>query len=228
MFINRLNQTNYSTNYIRRLMRFLGIKAVIRAKKAMYTSVDPETTSQNILNRNFNATLPNEKWLTDVTEFKVEGKKQKLYLSAILDLYDKSIVAYDMSIKNDNTLVFNTFDKAISSNPTAKPVFHSDRGVQYTSKKFQFKLNSQNMIQSMSRAGKCLDNAPMESFWGTLKSEMYYLNRFYSLNNLKAMLEDYIEFYNYNRFQYKLKCLSPMEYRNQDSAENFVCSPKAR
>jgi len=196
-------------------MKFLGIKAVIRARKAMYTRVDPETTSQNILNRNFNATLPNEKWLTDVTEFKVVGRKQKLYLSAILDLYDKSIVAYEMSLKNDIKLVFNTFDKAISYNPKAKPIFHSDRGVQYTSKKFQFKLNSQNMIQSMSRAGKCLDNAPMESFWGTLKSEMYYLNRFYSLNNLKAMLENYIKFYNYNRFQEKLKCLSPMEYRTQ-------------
>ena len=118
-----------------------------------------------------------------------------------------------MSLKNDISLVFNTFDKAISSNPTATPIFHSDRGFQYTSKKFQFRLNSQDMIQSMSRAGKCLDNAPMESFWGTLKSEMYYLYRFHSLDNLKAMVEDYIEFYNNNRFQEKLNCLCPMEYR---------------
>ncbi len=196
-------------------MKFLSLKAVIRAPKVAYTRSDPESTSQNILNRDFNASLPNEKWLTDVTEFKVVGKKQKLYLSAILDLYDRTIVAYEMSLKNDISLVFNTFDKAISSNPTATPIFHSDRGFQYTSKKFQFRLNSQDMIQSMSRAGKCLDNAPMESFWGTLKSEMYYLYRFHSLDNLKAMVEDYIEFYNNNRFQEKLNCLCPMEYRAQ-------------
>ncbi len=196
-------------------MKFLGLKAVIRAPKVTYTRSDPESTSQNILNREFDANLPNEKWLTDVTEFKVVGKKQKLYLSAILDLYDRTIVAYEMSLKNDISLVFNTFDKAISSNPTATPIFHSDRGFQYTSKKFQFRLNSQNMIQSMSRAGKCLDNAPIESFWGTLKSEMYYLYRFYSIDNLRAMVEDYIEFYNNKRFQEKLNCLCPMEYRAQ-------------
>ena len=100
-------------------------------------------------------------------------------------------------------------------NPTAKPIFHSDRGFQFTSKIFKFKLDNQGMIQSMSRVGKCIDNGPMEAFWGTIKSEMYYVNKFYSIENLTTSIEQYIEFYNNKRFQAKLKCLAPIEYRNQ-------------
>jgi len=110
----------------------------------------------------------------------VIGQKQKIYLCSILDLYDKSIVAYSTSYRNDNKLVFDTFDKAISLNPTAKPIFHSDRGFQFTSKVFKFKLDEQGIIQSMSRVGKCIDNRLMEAFWVTIKSEMYYLNKFYT------------------------------------------------
>lgn len=215
MFINRLNQKNYSINYIRRLMRYLGIKSKIRRTRPGYIKSNAETTAENKLNREFEVSKPNEKWLTDVTEFKVIGQNQKVYLSAILDLYDKSIVAYEIGLRNDNQLVFKTFDNAIGLNPTATPLFHSDRGFQYTSKIFQFKLHEQGMIQSMSRVGRCIDNGPMEAFWGILKSEMYYLNKFYSLENLKEMIKKYIDFYNNNRFQEKLKCLSPIEYRNQ-------------
>ena len=175
MYINRLNNTNYSWKYIRRLMRKKNIKSKIRRKRYNYIKVQPEQVGENILSRDFTSNYPNEKWLTDVTEFKVIGQKQKIYLCSILDLYDKSIVAYSTSFRNDNKLVFDTFDRAISLNPTAKPIFHSDRGFQFTSKVFKFKLDQQGMIQSMSRVGKCIDNGPMEAFWGILKSEMYYL-----------------------------------------------------
>ena len=138
-----------------------------------------------------------------------------MYLSSILDLYDKSIVAYEFSLYNNNTLVFKTFDKAIEKNPNAKPIFHSDRGFQYTSKSFKIRLDEQGMIQSMSRVGKCIDNGPMEAFWGTLKAEQYYLNKYYSIEALQQAIEEYIEFYNTQRFQAKLKGLTPIEYRNQ-------------
>ena len=215
LYINRLNNTNYSWKYIRRLMRILGIKSKIRQKRYNYIKVKPEQVGENILARDFNANYPNEKWLTDVTEFKIIGQKQKIYLCSILDLYDKSIVAYTISFRNDNRLVFDTFDKAIALNPTAKPIFHSDRGFQFTSKVFKFKLDQQGMIQSMSRVGKCIDNGPMEAFWGTIKSEMYYLNKFYTTDNLIDSIIEYIEFYNNKRFQAILKSLTPMEYRNQ-------------
>ena len=215
LYINRLNNTNYSWKYIRRLMRILGIKSKIRQKRYNYIKVKPEQVGENILSRDFSANYPNEKWLTDVTEFKVIGQKHKIYLRSILDLYDKSIVAYTISFRNDNKLVFDTFDKAITLNPTAKPIFHSDRGFQFTSKVFKFKLDQQGMIQSMSRVGKCIDNGPMEAFWGTIKSEMYYLNKFYTTDNLINSIVEYIEFYNNKRFQAILKSLTPIEYRNQ-------------
>ncbi len=215
LYINHFNNTNYSESYIHRLMKHLNIKSAIRRKKTNYIKIKPEQVGENILNREFNASSPNEKWLTDVTEFKVIGTRQKLYLSSILDLYDKSIVAYEFSLSNNNILVFKTFDKAIEKNPNAKPIFHSDRGFQYTSKSFKIKLDEQGMIQSMSRVGKCIDNGPMEAFWGTLKAEQYYLNKYYSIEALQQAIEEYIEFYNTQRLQTKLKGLTPIEYRNQ-------------
>ena len=128
MYINHFNHTNYSWHYIRRLMKRLKIKARIRQKKSNYKKVKPEQVGENVLGRNFIAEHPNQKWLTDVSEFKIQGEKQKLYLSAILDLYDKSIISYKLSYRNDNHLVFDTFDLAKNKFPEAKPIFHSDRG----------------------------------------------------------------------------------------------------
>ena len=202
-----------------RICRKYDIKSNIKWKPKSCTRGDrnPDHIAKNYLHREFHAEKPNEKWLTDVSEFKYYNgiEVHKVYLSAILDLYDKSIVAYAISFRNDNKLVFDTFDKAITLNPTAKPIFHSDRGFQFTSKVFKFKLDQQGMIQSMSRVGKCIDNGPMEAFWGTLKSEMYYLNKFYTTDNLINSIVEYIEFYNNKRFQAKLKSLTPIEYRNQ-------------
>ena len=199
---------------VRRIMRILGLKSVIRRKRPDYIKSTPEITAENILNRDFEATLPFEKWLTDVTEFKyyVGAEVKKLYLSAVLDLYDRRIIAYKIGDSNNNALVFETFDEARMLYPDAKPIFHSDRGFQYTSKLFRERLNEAGMIQSMSRVGKCLDNAPMEGWWGILKSEMYYLRRFNNRDELIFAIEDYIYFYNNARYQKRLHCMTPMEF----------------
>ena len=211
--INRKYNSRYNHKRIYRIMKILGISSVIRKKKVKYIST-PSTekqTAENILSRKFIATQKNQKWLTDVTEFKY-GKSEKAYLSAILDLYDRRIVSYVIARENNNQLVFETFDIAVRENPDAKPIFHSDRGFQYTSPAFKRKLQQSQMIQSMSRVGKCLDNAPMEGFWGILKCEMYYLNKFNTYKELKEAIEKYIYYYNNERYQEKLNCMSPMEY----------------
>ena len=197
-----------------RIMRILGLKSVTRRKRPGYVKSTPEITAENILNRDFKAMVPFEKWLTDVTEFKyyVGPEIKKLYLSAILDLYDRRIIAYKISDSNNNALVFETFDEARKLYPDAKPIFHSDRGFQYTSKIFQRKLIEAGMLQSMSRVGRCLDNAPMDGFWGILKSEMYYLHKFTSREMLVSAIERYIQFYNTRRYQKRLNSMAPYEY----------------
>ena len=209
LYINRLNNEHYSKNRIHRIMKVINIHSVIRRKRKKYQSAAPEATAENILNRDFYAKAPNEKWATDVTEFKwYEGPViHKLYLSAILDLYDLTPVSWVVSRRNDNKLVLDTFAKAIQNNPDAKPIFHSDRGFQYTNKIFHQKLVDAGMIQSMSRVGRCLDNAPMEGWWGILKSEMYYLKKFTSREALVSAIEDYIHFYNTRRYQKRLRAI---------------------
>ena len=195
-----------------RVMRAIGLKSVIRRKRPNYIKSTPEATAENILNRNFTAARLNEKWLTDITEFKY-GDGGKMYLSAILDLKDKSIVSYAVGGNSGSKLVFDTFDAAIQKYPDAKPTFHSDRGLQYTSKVFKSKLDAQGMSQSMSRAGRCIDNGPMEAFWGTLKAEMYYLHSFPDYDSLEKAIDRYIAFYNNSRYQEKLDGLAPLEFR---------------
>ncbi len=174
---------------------------------------NPLYVAENILDRQFYASKPNEKWLTDVTEFRwYEGiEAHKLYLSAILDLCDRRIVSYVLSERNDNPLVYKTFDKAVRANPDAHPLFHSDRGYQYTSRAFHYKLQQAGMTQSMSRVGHCIDNGPMEGFWGILKRERYYGKRFTSKQELIQMIESYIHYYNTRRVQRNLGILTPME-----------------
>ena len=137
-----------------------------------------------------------------------------------------------MSTKNDNKLVFDTFEQAILANPDAHPLFHSDRGFQYTSKVFQFKLSQQAMEQSMSRVGHCIDNCPTEGFWGILKVEMYYLAKFSTEVELRAAIDKYIHFYNYDRFQERFNTRTPMEVRTialaSDSPEQFPIAENKR
>lgn len=212
-WINHFNYSNYSKKRVHRIMKKLNIHSVIRKKKKKYLSSTPQATAENILQRDFYATEPNQKWVTDVTEFKVPGEKKKLYLSAILDLYDRYPVAYVISCRNDNQLVFKTFEKAISKYPDVKPIFHSDRGFQYTSKVFQRKLTENEMQQSMSRVGHCIDNGPIEGFWGIIKSEMYQMYKITDEESLRYALKDYMRFYSEERIQERFHNKTPMEVR---------------
>ena len=201
-----------------RICRAKGIKSTIKYNNHGCTrrAKNPQYIAENLLNRQFHADKPNEKWLTDVTEFKwYEGiEVHKVYLSAILDLCDRRIVAYVISDRNDNPLVFKTFDQAVKANPDAHPLFHSDRGFQYTNRIFHHKLEQAGMTQSMSRVAKCIDNGPMEGFWGILKRERYYGKRFTSKTELIDMIENYIRYYNTERVQRNLGILTPMEKHN--------------
>ena len=177
---------------------------------------DPAYVAENILNREFNADSINKKWVTDVSEFKYgtgeDEKKGKIYLSVILDLCDRRPVAFVYSSNNDNPLVFDTFDKAVAANPEATPLFHSDRGYQYTSKAFRQRILDAGMTQSMSRVARCIDNGPMEGFWGLMKREMYYGKKYKTKEELITAIETYLEYYTNKRVQRKLGVLTPMEY----------------
>lgn len=214
--LNREHNVQYNHKRVYRLMNILHLKSVCRKKRYTYIQSTPEVTAENLLNRDFHASKSNEKWLTDVTEFKyyVGAEVKKLYLSVILDLYNRRIVAYQIGSSNNNQLVFDTFDNAVAANPGVYPLFHSDRGYQYTSKVFHIKLEAAKMRQSMSRVGHCIDNGPMEGYWGILKSEMYYLRKITSAEELTVAIENYISFYNTRRYQKRLRCMTPMEFHN--------------
>lgn len=202
-----------------RICRKKGIKSTIKYSNNGCTrqAANPQFIAENVLNREFAAASPNQKWLTDVTEFKyyMGVEVHKIYLSAILDLYDRRIVTYVIGDSNNNPLVFDTFDTAIAENPGARPLCHSDRGFQYTNRNFHTKLEAAGMTQSMSRVAKCIDNGPMEGFWGILKRERYYGKRFTDRETLVKMIEDYIEYYNNKRLQRNLGVLTPMEKYEQ-------------
>jgi transposase InsO family protein len=213
--LERYHGTPVNDKRVLRICRSLSIKSTIKYANNGCTRQEsnPQYTAQNLLNRQFHADAPNQKWLTDVTEFKwYDGPIiHKVYLSAILDLYDRRIVAYVIRNTNDNALVFETFNQAVTTYPDAHPLFHSDRGFQYTNRTFHAKLTQAGMTQSMSRVGKCIDNGPMEGFWGILKRERYYGRRFTSREELVQMIEDYIVYYNKKRLQRGLGVLTPLE-----------------
>ena len=193
-------------------MRVLGLRSVCRKKKRRYQKKTPaEYTAENILNREFSSDRQNEKWVTDITELKY-GSSSKAYLSAVLDLYGRNIVAFSLSRRNNTPLVLDTFEQAFQKYPDAKPLLHSDRGVQYTSRSFRKEMKRAGVCQSMSRVGRCLDNAPMEGFWGILKTEMYYLYHFEDYETLRKTICAYIDFYNNDRYQKKLGCMTPAEF----------------
>lgn len=200
-----------------RICRKKGIKSTIKYSNHGCTrqASNPQYIAENLLNREFHADKPNEKWLTDVTEFKwYEGiEVRKIYLSAILDLYDRSIIAHIISRRNDNKLVFDTFQRAVDANPEATPIFHSDRGFQYTGKPFQIKLDEQGMTQSMSRVGCCIDNGPTEGLWGIIKSEIYQMYEIYDEETLINSINDYIRYYNEERLQERFNAQTPKQVR---------------
>jgi len=216
--LERYHDIKVNDKRVLRICRKKGIKSTIKYTSNGCTrqAANPQFIAENILNREFSADAPNQKWLTDVTEFKyyVDQEVHKVYLSAILDLYDRRIVSYVIGDSNNNPLVFDTFDAAIAANPGATPLCHSDRGFQYTNRLFHAKLEAAGMTQSMSRVAKCIDNGPMEGFWGILKRERYYGKRFKDKDSLVSMIEEYIEYYNNRRLQRNLGVLTPIEKHN--------------
>lgn len=207
----------------KRILRICRLKQIrsnlkYRLDGCTRSSKHPEFTAENILNREFHADRLNEKWVTDVTEFKygtTVGNVKKLYLSAILDLCDRRPVAYIISDHNNNELVFDTFDAALKSNSDAHPIFHSDRGFQYTSRIFHQKLVDAGMTQSMSRVAHCIDNGPMEGFWGILKREMYYRKKFTNKDGLVKAINDFMNYYTNGRPQRCLGILTPEEFHEK-------------
>jgi len=209
---NSIHETNYNEKRFRRLAKAAGMQSVIRKKKYRYRRSTPEVTAENILNREFHPIKENTKWVTDVTEMKY-GRDKKLYLSAILDLRTRDIVSFVTGHHNNNELVLETFDLAVKKYPDAHPLLHSDRGYQYTSKTFKGRIDAAQMTHSMSRVGRCIDNGPMEGFWGILKSEMYHLSSYADYETLATAIEKYIHFYNYERRQRNLNRMAPMTVR---------------
>lgn len=193
-------------------MKALGLQSLIRRKKYKSYKGEQGKISPNILQRKFKADKPNQKWVTDITEFKVKDKK--LYLSPILDLYNQEIISYELSERPVFNQVVLMLKKAFKKvNNTKDLVVHSDQGWQYQMKQYQSLLKEKGIIQSMSRKGNCLDNAIIENFFGTLKSELFYLKKFDSIQELKKEIKEYIYYYNEIRIKSNLNKMSPIQYR---------------
>jgi putative transposase len=211
-----LRKGGLSINHKRvaRLMQECGLKSLVRVKKYKSYKGEQGKIAPNRLQRDFKARRPYQKWVTDITEFAVAGKK--LYLSPILDLFNGEIVTYTISERPNFDQVKEMLQKALLKLPArARLVLHSDQGWQYQMFEYQHLLKTHKIKQSMSRKGNCLDNAAMESFFATLKSELFYINSFNSHEGLKQAIIDYIHYYNNDRIKQKLNGLSPVQYRNQ-------------
>lgn len=206
-----------SHNTVQRLMGAMSIKSLVRPKKYKSYKGEIGGTAPNILQRKFNAERFSEKWTTDVTEFKIG--ERKIFLSPVMDLYNREIIAYTTSDRPVFKLVGDMLDKAIGTlAPHQKPMMHSDQGWQYQMPAFQKTLAKKGLVQSMSRKGNCHDNAAMESFFGVLKTEFFYLEKFTSVKQFKKALAKYIHYYNHDRIKMKLGGLSPVQYRLQAAA----------
>ena len=209
---NRGVALNHKT--VQRLMILLNLKSIVRPKKYRSYRGEQGRAVSNLLERNFSATKPDEKWVTDVTEFKV--KTQKVYLSPIIDLFTQEVVAYQVAKNACLPLVSKMLASAISKlDADSKPIIHSDQGWQYRDSRYKNKIIESGLIQSMSRKGNCLDNAVAESFFAILKTEMFHNNTFEDADDLIEQIKVYIEYYNTKRIKVKLKGLTPIEYRNQ-------------
>ncbi|WP_157280096.1 IS3 family transposase [Orenia marismortui] len=188
---------NINHKRVYRFMKVLGLKSKIRKKKKYFGNKKDIIESPNILNRNFKAEKPNQKWVTDITYLKFNNKT--LYLSTILDLFNNEIVSYQITSNNDIELVMNTVNDAINKRKLSQTILHSDQGHQYTSKYYNSELSKCDIKLSMSRKGNCLDNAAMESFFSHLKCELMYINDFKTESEVIDSISDYIYFYNYKR-----------------------------
>lgn len=183
--------------------------------------------SSNRINRRFDTCIPYQKITTDTTEFKYyeldeKGKMliKKLYLDPFMDLFNREILSYSISQRPSGENVMRALNKAIevTSDCKYRRTFHSDRGWAYQMNAYGHALKSNRIFQSMSRKGNCIDNSPMENFFGILKQEMYYGMVYYSYEELKDAIDKYIRYYNKQRIKEKLGWMSPVEYRLSLSA----------
>ena len=198
-----------------KLMRSLGLTCKVRRRKR-YNSYQGEqgTAAPNLLNREFDATAPNQKWVTDVTEFSVGDRK--LYLSPVMDLFDRQIISYTIGTSPNVALTSMSLRDALSTlEPGQQPLVHSDQGFQYRHASWRALLQEASAVQSMSRKGNCYDNAVMENFFGHLKEEMFHNVSYINTDALTAQLNEYIHWYNTKRISTKLEGLSPVQYRTQ-------------
>ncbi|MCD4853772.1 IS3 family transposase [Arthrobacter sp. AK01] len=201
-----------------KLMRALALRCKIRRRKR-YNSYQGEqgVIAPNVLDRKFDADAPNQKWVTDVTEFRVGDRK--LYLSPVMDLFDRQIISYSIGNSPNLELANTSLSQAITClEPGQKPLVHSDQGFQYQHVFWRQLLTEAGATQSMSRKGNCYDNAVMENFFGHLKEELFHHVRFLSTDALATALHEYIRWYNNERISTKLEGLSPVQYRAQTLA----------
>ncbi|QMP46322.1 IS3 family transposase [Escherichia coli] len=204
----------FSGKTVRKLMQQLGLKSPVRLKKYRSYRGNMGLAAENILQRQFKAKAPCEKWVTDITEFRAGG--QKLYLSPILDLFNGEIVAWETACRPTEELVKRMLNKGLESLAEGeKPLLHSDQGWHYRIKSYQSALADRGLVQSMSRKGNCLDNAVMENFFGHLKEEMYYRRDYRSVEELENAVSEYITYWNQKRIKLSLGGLSPVEYRTE-------------
>ncbi|WP_338993599.1 IS3 family transposase [Fusobacterium animalis] len=208
---------NINHKKVQRIMKKFNLQSIIR-KKRKYSSYKGQIgkIADNHIKRNFEATAPNQKWFTDVTEFNLRG--EKLHLSPILDAYGRYIVSYDISRSANLEQINHMLNLAFKENKSYENlIFHSDQGWQYQHSSYQKRLKEKKITQSMSRKGNSLDNGLMECFFGLLKSEMFYEQeeKYKTLEELKEAIEDYIYYYNNKRIKEKLKGLTPASYRSQ-------------
>ena len=195
-----------------KLMKTLGLKSIIRIKKYKSYRGDNGKIAPNILERNFKASAPNQKWATDITEFNISGNK--LYLSPIIDLFNQEIISYELTDRPVFSQVETMLKKAFKKIPNnTNLILHSDQGWQYQMKQYQKLLKKKGIKQSMSRKGNCLDNAIIENFFGILKSEMFYTQKIKSIEQLKKEIKQYIIYYNNKRIKSNLNKMSPIQYR---------------
>ncbi|WP_155985621.1 IS3 family transposase [Paenibacillus gorillae] len=202
-----------------RLMQEMNLKSIIRRKTKAKPQGDglPPLVAENLLNRDFSAAAPKQKWVTDITQYAVG--ETWLYLSAIKDLCTKEIVSYQMSLRNNTQLVLDTFEQVLKKGEDVPDlIVHSDQGCQYTSHAYHNMLNQVSAKISMSRRGNCYDNAAMESFFSHLKAEALYPYSIGSLEDAQERIHAFIHYYNHERIQLKLNKLAPIDYRNQLTA----------
>ena len=201
---------------VQRLMKVMGLAARIRRKRK-YSSYKGEVgkKADNLIKRQFEGSKPYEKCYTDVTEF--ASPEGKLYLSPVLDGYNSEIIDFTLSRSPNLKQVQTMLDKAFPADSYSGTILHSDQGWQYQHQSYHDFLESKGILPSMSRKGNSPDNGMMESFFGILKSEMFYgLEISYqSLDELEEAIADYIFYYNNKRIKAKLKGLSPVQYRTK-------------